>query len=76
MRRGSLTCATRFGLSVDSIKECEIPIVDLAEQKKLISALEAIEYEIELLKKVRAKLQIQKQGLMQQLLTGKNRVKV
>lgn len=68
--------ATRFGLSLDSIKECEIPIVDVTEQKKLVFALEAIEHEIELLEKYRATLQTQKQGLMQQLLTGKKRVKV
>lgn len=68
--------ATRFGLSVDSIKECEIPIVDVTEQKKLVSALEAIEHEIELLEKYRDTIQTQKQGLMQQLLTGKKRVRV
>lgn len=67
--------ATRFGLSLDSIRECEIPIVDLNAQMKLVLALEAIEHEIELLKAYRAALQAQKQGLLQQLLTGKNRVR-
>lgn len=68
--------ATRFGLSVDSIKECEIPIIEVTYQMKLVEALEVIENEIELLEKYKTKLRKQKQGLMQKLLTGKVRVKV
>ena len=68
--------ATRFGLSLDSISDCEVPITQVADQKKVIDALETIESEIELLGKLKKSLQIQKRGLMQQLLTGKKRVKV
>lgn len=50
-----------------------IPII--AEQKKIVSCLKAIDTEIEVCRKLLANYQHQKRGLMQVLLTGKVRVK-
>lgn len=47
----------------------------LAEQRRIASVLNACDHEIDLLKRQLAALKKQKQGLMQQLLTGRIRVK-
>ena len=52
-----------------------IRVPELDEQKAIINVLEAAQKEIELLKKKKEVLQTQKKGLMQQLLTGKKRIK-
>ena len=51
-----------------------MPIID--EQKKIAFFLSGIDKEINTLEKELIALQKQKQGLMQQLLTGKLRVKI
>lgn len=49
---------------------------DESEAKKLGQILKCSEYQIKTLKDLKIKLKLQKQALMQQLLTGKKRVKV
>jgi len=49
---------------------------EVAEQRKIVGVLSMADREIELLQKQLAALKEQKKGLMQQLLTGKVRVKV
>jgi type I restriction enzyme S subunit len=68
--------ATRFGLSIGSIENAIFTIPKLDEQKKIASILMAQDDKISNLASQRLYLIQQKQALMQQLLTGKRRVKV
>lgn len=54
----------------------QIPVPPLSEQKKIAAFLDKIDTEIALYEEKLTQLQNQKKGLMQQLLTGKVRVKV
>lgn len=58
------------------LKNIKIPLPGLKEQDKIITVLTNAENEIELLKQQLADLKQEKKALMQQLLTGKLRVKV
>jgi type I restriction enzyme S subunit len=58
------------------IRNLEINLPSLPEQQKIAAVLTAADNEIELLKKKLAFLKQEKTALMQQLLTGKRRVKV
>lgn len=53
-----------------------IPIPEIAEQQKIASVLSTADSEIETLKQQLNRLEQEKKALMQQLLTGKRRVKV
>jgi restriction endonuclease S subunit len=53
----------------------KIPVPPLEEQKKIATFLSSLDRELELHKQKLQTLQLQKKGLMQQLLTGKIRVK-
>lgn len=70
------TGATRFGLSVGGINKAYFRIPDLAEQQKIASILSTVDVEIEALQQKLYCLKQEKKALMQQLLTGKRRVKV
>jgi type I restriction enzyme S subunit len=70
------TGATRFGLSVGGIHKAFFNLPPLPEQQKIAAVLTAADHEIELLQKKLAFLKQEKTALMQQLLTGKRRVKV
>lgn len=54
----------------------QIPVPTIEEQKKIACCLDKVDEEIALHKKRIFELQLQKKGLMQQLLTGKTRVKI
>lgn len=69
--------ATRFNLSKNELMKEKITIPsDIAEQKAIADVLQSCDLEIEKLKTKLDLLKLQKKGLMQQLLTGKIRVKV
>lgn len=70
------TGATRFGLSVGAINKAHFRIPPLEEQKKIALVLTNADKEIELLKQQLSDLKQEKKALMQQLLTGKRRVKI
>lgn len=53
----------------------KIPVPSIEEQKKIVRLLNAADKEIELQKKKIEAIKLQKKGLMQQLLTGKKRLK-
>lgn len=53
----------------------KIPVPPIEEQKKIVRLLNAADKEIELQKQKIEAIKLQKKGLMQQLLTGKKRVK-
>ncbi|MBP3616346.1 MAG: restriction endonuclease subunit S [Alphaproteobacteria bacterium] len=69
--------ATRFNLSKNELMKEKITIPsDITEQKAIADILQSCDLEIEKLKTKLDLLKLQKKGLMQQLLTGKIRVKV
>uniref|UniRef100_A0A486XGQ1 Type I restriction-modification system, specificity subunit S n=1 Tax=Rheinheimera sp. BAL341 TaxID=1708203 RepID=A0A486XGQ1_9GAMM len=70
------TGATRFGLSVGGINRAHFRVPDVAEQQKIAAVLSTTDREITLLQKKLEALKQEKKALMQQLLTGKRRVKI
>lgn len=70
------TGATRFGLSIGGIKKAYFNMPSLEEQKRIAQVLTAADREVEVLQQKLACLKQEKKALMQQLLTGKRRVKV
>jgi type I restriction enzyme S subunit len=58
------------------VKEFKIPLPTLLEQQKIASVLSSADREIELLQSKLTALKQEKKALMQQLLTGKRRVRV
>jgi type I restriction enzyme S subunit len=65
---------TRFGLTTDSIKHAKVKLPSIDEQRRIAAVLQTCDGEIALLEQKLSALKRQKQGLMQQLLSGKVRV--
>ena len=65
---------TRFGLTTDSIKHAKVKLPSIDEQRRIAAVLQTCDDEIALLEQKLSALKRQKQGLMQQLLSGKVRV--
>lgn len=63
-----------FGLSKTNLSKIKVFIPSKDEQRRIVQVLQNIESEIERLKSLERYLGIQKNGLMQQLLTGRTRV--
>jgi|APLak6261663543_1056040.scaffolds.fasta_scaffold00530_4 type I restriction enzyme S subunit len=70
------TGATRFGLSIGGIKKAYFSMPSLEEQKRIAQVLTTADREIEVLQQKLVCLKQEKKALMQQLLTGKRRLKV
>ncbi|EKP0305689.1 restriction endonuclease subunit S [Aeromonas veronii] len=70
------TGATRFGLSVGGINRARFRVPDVAEQQKIAAVLSIADQGIAALQQKLDALKQEKKALMQQLLTGKRRVKV
>ncbi|MGO3424220.1 MAG: restriction endonuclease subunit S [Pseudoalteromonas distincta] len=70
------TGATRFGLSIGGINKAHFTLPPLDEQQIIAAVLTNSDKEIELLEQQLTDLKKEKKALMQQLLTGKRRVKV
>ena len=70
------TGSTMKHLNVKDIRKLSLQIPPLPEQKKIASTLSKLDEEIEKIQDLRAIMKEQKKGLMQQLLTGKTRVKI
>lgn len=68
--------ATRFGLTVGAIETAPISLPSHAEQKEIGNVILAAETEIHRLNPILTALRQEKAALMQQLLTGKRRVKL
>ncbi|SFO72669.1 type I restriction enzyme, S subunit [Cohaesibacter marisflavi] len=68
--------ATRFGLTLPTIHEAEFSIPSKLEQKAISYVLKHCEKQLRQLQKKVSHLRTEKRALMQQLLTGKKRVKV
>jgi type I restriction enzyme S subunit len=67
---------TQANLNAGMVKDFSLNLPPLPEQQKIAAVLTAADNEIELLQKKLAFLKQEKAALMQQLLTGKRRVKV
>lgn len=61
-------------LTLAKIKNLLFPVAPLAEQRAIADVLSDMDSEIERLEQRRAKTQLLKQGMMQELLTGKTRL--
>jgi type I restriction enzyme S subunit len=68
--------ATRFGLTVGAIETAPINLPSHAEQKEIGNVILTAEIEIHRLNPILSALRQEKAALMQQLLTGKRRVKL
>ena len=68
--------ATRFGLTTDAIVNAKLLVPTLPEQRRIGEVLQTLDRRIENQTKQRDALRQQKTALMQQLLTGKRRVKI
>ncbi len=66
--------AIRFGLTLESMRQVELPLPGLERQVAIAGALDAVDDEVARLTALNLLLRQQKRGLMQQLLTGKLRV--
>lgn len=71
-----VTGSNVYGLSKTNLAKLEISIPPIEEQQKIIRVLKSAEQEIKNLTEFKSRLEIQKKGLMQQLLTGKTRVTI
>jgi type I restriction enzyme S subunit len=65
-----------INLHLEEIQKFRVPIPPLPEQQKIASILSTADAEISTLEKQLSAYKQQKRGLMQQLLTGKKRVKI
>lgn len=66
--------AAQANLSLEQVRDFEIPLVPLPEQKAIAAALDDVDEVITTLERLIAKKQAIKQGMMQQLLTGRTRL--
>ena len=73
-RSTSASVARRGSLRWNEFARIHVPLPSLAEQTAIVDVLHACDQEIALLSRKLTLLQQQKQGLMQQLLTGKVRL--
>jgi type I restriction enzyme, S subunit len=67
---------TQRNINSELVREIEIPILDIAEQKQIADVLTSADEELLYWETVSNALTIQKRGLMQQLLTGAVRVQM
>lgn len=68
--------STRFNISKKEVMKLKIDLPTIEEQTAIAEVLTAADREIELAKEKLDRLRRQKRGLMQQLLSGKKRVKI
>jgi type I restriction enzyme S subunit len=74
--RRQITGSAQLNFGPSHVGKCFIAMPSLAEQKKISALLSLADNEIDLLEQQLADLKQEKKGLMQQLLTGKRRVKL
>ncbi|KOG94391.1 hypothetical protein AL345_09035 [Aeromonas caviae] len=68
--------ATRYNLSKKQLMKLELLLPNINEQKKIATILSTTDQEIAALQQKLDALKLEKKALMQQLLTGKRRVKI
>jgi len=67
---------TVTNLHLEEIRDFDIPVPPIPEQKIIIEILSAVDKKISVNKKLKEKLTLLKKGLMQDLLSGNKRVKI
>ncbi|MFZ3169926.1 MAG: restriction endonuclease subunit S [Candidatus Methanoperedens sp.] len=67
--------ATAHHLNVAEVKKLEIPLPPLPEQRRIAEILSVVDRKLELERRRKEKLERVKKGLMNELLTGRKRVK-
>lgn len=68
--------ATRYNLSRERMTQLKIFLPSKSDQEKISKALDDLLHEVAILQRARSFFSLQKKGLMQQLLTGKKRVRI
>ena len=68
--------STQKNINLEILEPLKLPLPPLPEQQKIAEILSTVDKRLELLKKKKEKLERIKKGLMNDLLTGKRRVKV
>ena len=68
--------STVKGLTRDSLGRVKLPLPPLPEQQKIAEILGAVDKRLEILRRRKEKLERVKKGLIDDLLTGKRRVKI
>jgi type I restriction enzyme S subunit len=63
-------------INATNLQKFKLPLPSLPEQKKIAEILSTVDTRLELLRKKREKLERVKKGLMNDLLTGRKRVKM
>lgn len=74
--RAVMAQSTRFQVPITTQRKFLIAVYPIEEQKAIAKVLSDIDTEITALEKRRAKTQAIKQGMMQELLTGRTRLKI
>ncbi|MGY5612211.1 restriction endonuclease subunit S [Vibrio brasiliensis] len=74
--RRQITGSAQLNFGPSHMAKCFIPLPPLEEQKKIASVLGCADKEVDILEAKLAHFKQEKKALMQQLLTGKRRVKV
>jgi type I restriction enzyme S subunit len=67
--------STLKNIKLPTLLSLNIPLPPIQEQKKIASILSSIDYDLEQLRKEREKLEKIKRGLMDELLSGRIRVR-
>lgn len=65
---------TRYGLTYDAVQSVRLTVPPLPEQRAIAAVLGAADAELHALQEKRAALELQKRGLLQQLLSGARRL--
>jgi len=68
--------STQKNVNLEILSPFKLPLPPLPEQKKIAEVLSAVDQRLELLRKRKERLERVKRGLMEDLLTGKRRVKI
>ncbi|MBU3966072.1 MAG: restriction endonuclease subunit S, partial [Euryarchaeota archaeon] len=68
--------STIKGILKDDLANLKIPLPPLPEQRRIAEILSAVDRKLELERRRKEKLERVKKGLMNELLTGRKRVKV
>jgi type I restriction enzyme S subunit len=76
LRKLATRAVHQANINATNLQELKIPILPLPEQQKIAEVLSTIDKRLDLEKKRKEKLEHIKQGLMNDLLTGKVRVRV
>lgn len=74
--RGITQGNANVNINAENIKSLKFPLAPFEEQNKIAKIISKVDDKIEILKEKKTQYQELKQGLMQQLLTGKKRVKI